>query len=63
MGAVPKHKLSKSRRDKRRTHDALHPHHIVPCSKCGEMKRAHHLCLECGTYGDRQIMPAMSENK
>lgn len=58
MGAVPKHKVSKARRDRRRAHHALKGFHLVPCPQCGSMKRAHHVCLECGQYRGRQILPA-----
>ena len=61
MGAVPKRKVSKARRDKRRAHDALDLYHLVPCSDCGEMKRAHHVCPICGKYNGRQIIPAREE--
>ena len=61
MGAVPKRKVSKARRDKRRAHDALDLYHLVPCSDCGEMKRAHHVCPSCGKYNGRQILPAREE--
>ncbi len=61
MGAVPKHKVSKSRRDKRRTHDALQLFHLVPCPDCGEMKRAHRVCPACGKYNGRQIITVEEE--
>ena len=53
--AVPKRKTSKTRRDKRRTHDALTPPAVSTCSKCGEPSRPHHVCDNCGTYAGRQI--------
>ena len=52
----PKHKISKSRRDKRRTHDKLTAPAYVPCSKCHEPKRPHHVCLACGTYKGREVV-------
>jgi large subunit ribosomal protein L32 len=61
MGAVPKRKVSKARRDKRRAHDSLSLFHLVACTDCGEMKRAHHVCLHCGKYNGRQILPAQEE--
>ena len=61
MGAVPKRKGSKARRDKRRAHDALTRYHLVPCPDCGEMKRAHHVCPSCGKYNGRQILPEREE--
>ncbi|HEX6385298.1 MAG TPA: 50S ribosomal protein L32 [Anaerolineae bacterium] len=61
MGAVPKRKISKSRRDRRRSHHALDLFHLVPCPECGTMKRAHHVCHYCGTYNGRQILPDQRE--
>ena len=56
--ALPKRKISKSRRDRRRSHHALEPFHLVECPECGKMKRSHHVCLECGSYNGRQILAA-----
>jgi large subunit ribosomal protein L32 len=53
--AVPKRKTSKTRRDKRRTHDALTPPAVSVCPKCAEPVRPHHLCEKCGQYAGRQI--------
>ncbi len=61
MGALPKRKISKSRRDRRRAHDFIEPFHLVRCSNCGEMKRSHHMCLECGQYNGRQILAVAEE--
>ena len=56
--AVPKKKVSKSRRNMRRSHDALKGATYVECSNCGELKRPHHVCMSCGHYNDREIMEA-----
>ena len=48
--AVPKKKHSKSRRDKRRSHDSLTPPNVVPCPQCNEPRLPHHICLHCGYY-------------
>ncbi len=53
--AVPKKKISKSRRDKRRAHHALAPASYVECSNCGELKRPHHVCGACGHYDGREV--------
>ncbi|MCA9937337.1 MAG: 50S ribosomal protein L32 [Anaerolineales bacterium] len=61
MGALPKRKISKARRNRRRAHDSLTPFHLVRCDNCGEMKRPHHMCPHCRTYRGRQILPAFEE--
>ncbi|MDR1333951.1 MAG: 50S ribosomal protein L32 [Holosporaceae bacterium] len=54
--AVPKKKISKSRRDMRRSHLALTPVNTVACPYCGEAKLPHHMCSNCGMYNNRQIL-------
>jgi large subunit ribosomal protein L32 len=55
--AVPKKKISKSRRNMRRAHDRLTPVGSVECPNCGELKLPHHLCASCGYYGGREVVP------
>jgi large subunit ribosomal protein L32 len=55
--AVPKRKTSPSRRNMRRSHDALTPAAFQECPNCGELKRPHHLCDACGHYNGREIGP------
>lgn len=57
--AVPKKKVSKSRRNMRRSHDALKPSAYVECANCGEYKRPHHVCLVCGHYRGREVTEAV----
>ena len=47
--ATPKKKVSKSRRDMRRSHDALTPNAYQECPNFGELKRPHHVCPKCGS--------------
>lgn len=54
--AVPKKKVSKSRRDMRRSHHQIKSHNYSECSNCGAMKLPHHVCLECGHYKGRQVI-------
>jgi len=54
--ANPKHKISKSRRDKRRTHKKLTMPGYVLCPQCHEPKLPHHVCLNCGTYKGREVV-------
>ena len=55
--AVPKSKVSKARRDKRRSaHWKLEAPAISKCPKCGELRVPHRLCKACGTYKDREVL-------
>jgi len=54
--AVPKKKVSKSRRNMRRSHHALPTMAFVECKNCGELKRPHHIDLKTGTYRGRQVL-------
>jgi len=54
--AVPKHRTSKSRRDKRRTHQKIAAPNTVACPQCGEARLPHHLCPSCGTYRGRTVI-------
>src|SRR5438067_1864033 len=55
--AVPKKKTSPSRRNMRRSHDALRSPAYAECPNCGELKRPHHLCTACGYYDGREVTP------
>ncbi len=55
--AVPKNKVSKSRRDKRRSSVwKLSAPAMAKCSKCGEYNLPHRVCSNCGTYAGKQIV-------
>lgn len=53
--AVPKKKVSKSKRNMRRAHHALKPNAYGICPECGEPRRPHHVCASCGYYDGRQV--------
>lgn len=53
---VPKRKTSKSRRDKRRTHQRLAAVGLSTCPQCGASKLPHRICTSCGYYKDREIL-------
>ncbi|WP_022727447.1 50S ribosomal protein L32 [Fodinicurvata sediminis] len=59
--AVPKKKISKSRRDMRRSHHALNAPAYVEDQESGEMRRPHHIDLKTGKYRGRQILEPKSE--
>jgi large subunit ribosomal protein L32 len=56
MGPLPKRKISKGRRDRRRAHDAIGTPNLVPCANCKAMKLPHRVCPQCGTYRGRQVL-------
>ncbi len=56
--AVPKKKTSKSRRDMRRSHDALTAPGISFCPQCKEPKQPHRVCASCGTYKGKDVIVA-----
>ena len=54
--AVPKKKVSPSRRNMRRQFYALKPTGYVTCPNCLESKRPHRVCVTCGHYDGRQVL-------
>ena len=55
MGALPKRKISKGRRDRRRNHYTISHIQVVECETCGEFKLPHRVCKKCGSYNGREI--------
>ncbi|MEE9170780.1 MAG: 50S ribosomal protein L32, partial [bacterium] len=53
--ANPKRKISKSRRDKRRTHWKLSAPAISECPQCHQPKLPHRICPHCGYYAGRMV--------
>lgn len=57
MGALPKRKVSRVRRDRRRAHYLrLKMPSIVECSQCHALHLSHHVCQQCGTYNGVQVL-------
>ncbi len=54
--AVPKRKTSKSKRDKRRTHQNTQAPNLSTCPQCGEAKMPHRVCTGCGSYKGRSVV-------
>lgn len=54
--AVPKKKVSKQRKRKRRTHHKAEAAASMSCPKCGEPKRPHRVCPACGFYRNEQVI-------
>ncbi len=55
--AVPKRRVSTTRRDKRRSSVwKLDAPTLVKCSHCGEYTRPHHVCSSCGYYNGKEVV-------
>ena len=54
--AVPKKKVSKSRRNMRRAHDSLKSAAYVEDQDTGEFHRPHHIDMKTGYYKGRQVV-------
>ncbi|MFW5748856.1 MAG: 50S ribosomal protein L32 [Chloroflexota bacterium] len=61
MGPLPKRKVSKSRRDKRRTHDKLKLPNLIYDADTGEYRLAHHVGKQSGMYKGRQVTEGEEE--
>jgi large subunit ribosomal protein L32 len=59
--AVPKDRTSRSKRDKRRSHDALALPARAVCPRCHEPKAPHRVCANCGTYRGREVIRTEEE--
>ncbi len=57
--AVPKKKVSKSRRNMRRfaAGNKLDKTTVVTCPSCSEPTRPHRICA-CGFYNEKSVLPA-----
>ena len=64
--AVPKRKVSKARRDKRRSNNSkLSMPGMNKCSNpaCGAFVRPHCVCKACGFYNGKKVLEVASDKK
>ena len=59
--AVQQNRVTRSRRNMRRAHDALVATNPNECPSCGELKRPHHVCPSCGWYAGREVVSRQEE--
>ena len=59
--AVQQNRVTRSRRNMRRSHDALVAGNPNECASCGELKRPHHVCPSCGHYDSREVVAQATE--
>ena len=61
--AVPFRKVSKTRRDMRRTHYKITANGLVECTNCGAKIRPHRACPKCGFYKGVDTSKKVETNK
>lgn len=54
--AVPKRRVSKQRKRKRRGHHKAEAAAVTACPRCGDPKLPHRVCPSCGTYRGQQVV-------
>lgn len=59
--AVPKSKITRSKRGMRRAHDALSAENYIEDKQSGNLRRNHHVDLKTGTYNGRQVLPPQED--
>jgi large subunit ribosomal protein L32 len=56
MVALPKKKISSSRRGQRRSHDHIQLPPLMTCPQCKQRKVTHQVCPSCGTYNGIDVL-------
>jgi large subunit ribosomal protein L32 len=59
--AVPKKRVSKQRKSKRRGNHRAEVVNFAPCPKCGDPRLPHHVCRTCGYYDGEQVLQVEEE--
>ncbi|MBD3280770.1 50S ribosomal protein L32 [Candidatus Dojkabacteria bacterium] len=54
--ALPKRKISKQRKNKRRTHHGLVKPPLVRDKESGKLKRPHHVSKKTGRYKEEEVV-------
>ena len=53
---LPKRRVSKSRKNKRRSHHALSKPALTLCTHCNHATLPHRICGNCGWYAGRRVV-------
>lgn len=56
MFAVPFHRVSKTRKRLRRSHNAMEVPGVTKCPNCGETIKPHRVCKKCGFYKGSEVI-------
>ena len=54
--AVQQRKVTRSRKNMRRSHHALEAPNLTSCNKCGQKIMPHRVCGNCGYYKNRKVL-------
>ncbi len=63
MPPLPKRKINKSARDRRRSHLALKSANLVECPQCHALRLPHTVCPSCGSYKGTEVYEIKSKKK
>lgn len=59
--AVPKRKTSKAKKNSRRSHHGVTVASLSVCPQCGQKKKPHTVCEECGYYKGKEVVKVEAE--
>ncbi len=54
--AVPFHRVSKTRKRMRRSHNALETPGTITCPQCKAVIKPHRVCTKCGYYNGKKVL-------
>ncbi|OQY46533.1 MAG: 50S ribosomal protein L32 [Anaerolineaceae bacterium 4572_78] len=58
MGPLPKRRISRRRQaNKRARYLRIKMPHLIPCPECNILRIAHTVCMNCGKYKGKEIIP------
>ncbi len=60
--AVPKNRVSRSKKRTRRANKKMGPVTVSECPHCHEPKLPHRVCLACGYYKGQQVVKISEED-
>lgn len=60
---APKKRKTKSQKGKRRAHIKVEEQELTECPQCGEAKKPHTVCDNCGYYKGEQVIKQEQEEQ
>lgn len=59
--AVPKNRVSRSKKRMRRANKTMNPVSVSECPHCHEPKLPHRVCMNCGYYKGQEVVKVSEE--